>query len=76
MEWAVGGILVWGAIVYFWLALIGAGKSSNLKGFRWRLLGMCMAWPATLIVLGGALIWKAIARRKADVPTPPLKADV
>lgn len=73
MEWAVVGVLGLGALWYFILAMMGADKRDNLKGFRWKLFAMCLIWPVTLVVLACILIWKAHFGPKTEASISPLR---
>jgi hypothetical protein len=70
MEWAVVGVLGLGALWYFILAMMGADKRDNLKGFRWKLFAMCLLWPLTLVVLAALLIGAMVFPRKTGVVMP------
>lgn len=72
MEWAIGGIMGIGALLYCILAMSGSDKQDNLKGFRLKLFAMCLVWPATMIILACIIIWKAIFGPKTEASISPL----
>jgi hypothetical protein len=65
--WLLGIAASWGILVYFILAMMGAGSADNLRGRRLKLFLACLFWPVTLVVVAAVIIFNLLRPKKKRV---------